>query len=412
MNRVTASKPALSRVPKEQIRIERKLTAIFYADVVSYSRLTGEDEEGTHRRLSASLDAMTAAIETHGGRVVHFAGDAVLADFTSVSRALDCAVAVQLALKTRNAEFSVDQRLEFRIGLNLGDVMVDRGDIYGDGVNIAARLESLADPGGIAMSASVHHQVRRRTDLCFHFMGEQQVTNINDPVAAYRVVLDGKIPPPRRDPAAAVASPKHFFSPLNLIGGGLLAMLLAFIAVTAMKGAPEVPVERSPVIVVIPFRLIGDAQVDNIIRTGLMEDLMTSLSRHKNMRVVATSAPEEAVRAADYRLEGSVRQEGRGLRVTAQLIDTVSGISIWGRRYDRTVAALLAVQADVAEHIVTAMAKQLHKHEAERSEERGAAGFVPAGLEILVRMGEQVLSLAERLMHNMFGDKNTHGYVD
>ena len=148
-------------------QLERKLAAILYADVAGYSRLTGEDEEGTHRRLSASLDTLSNAIELHGGNVVHYAGDAVLADFDTVTQALTCAVEAQHELKSYNEELPEDQQVEFRIGINLGEVIVDRGDIYGDGVNVAARLESVAEPGGICVSESVRNAVHGKLLLGF-----------------------------------------------------------------------------------------------------------------------------------------------------------------------------------------------------------------------------------------------------
>ena len=171
--------------------VTRKLTAILYADVAGYSRLTGEDEVGTHRALSAYLDIISAAIEDHAGRVVHYAGDAVLAEFASVVAALTCAVDVQKKLAVRNADVPAPRQRQFRIGVNLGEVIVDRGDIYGDGVNVAARLESLADAGGICVSKTVHDQVRDKVDVGFLDMGVQRVKNIAEPVAYFRVLLDG-----------------------------------------------------------------------------------------------------------------------------------------------------------------------------------------------------------------------------
>lgn len=174
-----------------QENVTRKLTAILYADVVDYSRLTGEDEEGTHQRLGAALDLISDATKDKGGQVVHYAGDAVLADFGSVVSAVDCAVSIQRQFAENNAGVPDDKRLQFRIGVNLGEVIVDRGDIYGDGVNIAARLQSLADPGGIWVSDKVHQEVRNKLDLGFEDMGPQEVKNIAAPVRAYSVRLDG-----------------------------------------------------------------------------------------------------------------------------------------------------------------------------------------------------------------------------
>ena len=172
----------------------RKLTAILYADVAGYSRLTGEDEVGTHKQLSAGLDLISGAIEGAGGRVVHYAGDAVLAEFASVVAAVETAVGIQRQLAEDDADIPADKRLAFRIGVNLGEVIVDRDDIYGDGVNVAARLESLADVGGICVSATVFDQVKGKLDVGFEDMGAQQVKNIADPVRAYKVTLEGAAP--------------------------------------------------------------------------------------------------------------------------------------------------------------------------------------------------------------------------
>lgn len=185
-------------------RLEHKLTAIFYADVAGYSRLTGEDEAGTHRRLSTYLDIITAAVGSHAGRVVHFAGDAVLADFSTVANALICAASIQRDLGTRNADLPDESKLQFRIGINLGDVIVDRDDIYGDGVNVAARLESLAEPGGLCISESVHTAIGSKLPLDFEYLGEREVKNISKPVKAYHARLKpgAALPPPTAVPKA------------------------------------------------------------------------------------------------------------------------------------------------------------------------------------------------------------------
>lgn len=183
-------------------RLPRKLAAILYADVAAYSRLTGEDEEGTHRTLRTYLDNISKRIEQHEGRVVHYAGDAVLADFGTVIDALSCAVSIQRDLKERNSGVAAERRVQFRIGVNLGDVIVDGEEIYGDGVNVAARLEGLADPGGICISESVRSAVGNKLQLRFDFMGEQQVKNIVEPIRAYRVLLNGEVP-------ARAEKPRH-----------------------------------------------------------------------------------------------------------------------------------------------------------------------------------------------------------
>ena len=179
--------------------IERKLVAVLYADVVGYSRLMGEDEADTHKTVSAFLDSFAAAIEGHKGAVVHYAGDAVLAEFQSVIAAVTCAVDIQRDIAAQNAGISQERQVLFRIGVNLGEVIVARDDIFGDGVNVAARLEGLAEPGGICVSASVHQQVKGKIDVTFEDMGDQRVKNIAEPVRTYRVVV-------KQDEAAAATS--------------------------------------------------------------------------------------------------------------------------------------------------------------------------------------------------------------
>ncbi|HEX6999300.1 MAG TPA: adenylate/guanylate cyclase domain-containing protein [Gammaproteobacteria bacterium] len=169
--------------------LPRKLAAILYADVAGYSRLTADDEDATHRILRLYLDSISATVDRHGGRVMHYAGDAVLAMFGAVLDALKCATEIQRDLATRNAELPSDRRVQFRIGVNLGDVIEDRGDIYGDGVNVAARLEGLAEPGGICVSESVRAAVGKRPPLQFDDLGERVLKNIEHPVRAYRVRL-------------------------------------------------------------------------------------------------------------------------------------------------------------------------------------------------------------------------------
>ncbi len=235
----------------EPPKIKRKLAAILYGDVAGYSRMTEEDEEGTHRTLVAFLDGFWAAIEGNSGRVVHVAGDAILADFASVFDALSCAVDVQRDFKARNEHLSEDRRLRFRIGVNLGDVMVDRDEIYGDGVNVAARLQSVADPGGICISASVHDQIKNKLGFGFEYLGEQKVKNIAEPVRMYRVQLDpGAVsgesrfqdvsPPPESAPAhgdrsqAKAAQMRRFYS--RAVQLGLIVAFLFVVNLITSRG--------------------------------------------------------------------------------------------------------------------------------------------------------------------------------
>ncbi len=212
-------------------RLPRKLAAILYADVAGYSRLTGEDEDATHLALSEYLDLISATIASHRGEVVHYAGDAVLARFEAVVDALLGAVAIQNELRTRNQNLSEERRFQFRIGVNLADVIEDRGDIYGDGVNVAARLESLAEPGGICISDTVYSAVGKKLDLNFEDLGEQQVKNITEPVRAYYVRLESG--PGLSEPNAPVRATPRWSPAIAIVativvvmfGGGLLTWL-------------------------------------------------------------------------------------------------------------------------------------------------------------------------------------------
>jgi adenylate cyclase len=322
-------------------RLPRKLAAILYADVAGYSRLTGEDEEGTHKQLGVALDLITNQIKIKGGRVVHYAGDAVLADFGSVVAVVDCAVTIQRALAEQNADIPEDRRLQFRIGINLGEVIVDRNDIYGDGVNVAARLESLAEPGGICVSASVFEQVKGKLDVGFQDMGPQEVKNITEPVRAYRVLL---------------------------------------VRLSAFDEPPLLP--DKPSIAVLPFvNLSGDPEQE-FFADGMAEDIITGLSRYRWFFVIArNSSFTYKGRAVDvkqvaqdlgvrYVLEGSVRKAGTRMRVTTQLIDATAGTHIWAERYDRELEDIFAIQDEVTEAIVAAIAPEIGDVERERAQRK------------------------------------------
>lgn len=324
-------------------RIPRKLAAILYADVAGYSRLTGEDEDATHRQLSEYLDFISKTIVAHRGRVVHYAGDAVLAMFEAVVDALGCATIVQEELGARSRALPEERRLEFRIGLNLGDVIEDRGDIYGDGVNIAARLESLADPGGICISGSVHDAIGNKLAVEYESMGEQQVKNIDKPVRAYRVLLN-----PDQGIQAKASKP------------------------AALK-LPD-----RPSIAVLPFtNMSGDPEQDYF-SDGIVEDIITDLSKIAGLFVIARNSSfaykgkpfdvrdvcrELGVR---YALEGGVRKAANRVRINAQLIDGETGGHVWAERYDRELHDIFVVQDEVTRQIVSALALKLTADERER----------------------------------------------
>jgi adenylate cyclase len=313
----------------------RRLAAILCADVQGYSRLMGSDEERTVRALKASREVMAGEIERHRGRVVNAPGDSVLAEFASVVDAVACAVAVQERLAERDAALAPEQRMAFRIGINLGDVIVDDEAIYGDGVNVAARLESLADAGGIVVSASAYEQVRDKLKLGFEDLGENAVKNIARPVRAYRV---------QRDQAPAPA-------------------------------AARAPRDEKPALAVLPFQnMSGDAEQEYF-SDGISEDIITDLSKLSGLLVIARNTTfTYKGKAVDVRrlkgelgvshvLEGSVRRAGNRVRINAQLLEAASGHHVWAERYDRDLEDIFAVQDDITREIVAALDVKLLRGE-------------------------------------------------
>ena len=319
--------------------IQRKLAAVLYADVAGYSRLTGADEDAPPAALRAGLASLTRAIDGRGGRVNHYAGDAILAEFGSVVACVEMAIDIQRRFAEENEDIPEDQRLLFRIGIHMAEVIDDGGEIYGDGVNIAARLESLADVGGICISGVVAEQVRQRLDVGLEDMGDQQVKNIVQPVRAYKVVADTS----SGQPVMAVA------------------------------------VSELPSIAVLPFdNLSGDPEQEYF-SDGMTEDIITALSRLKWIFVTARNStfsykgqsPDIRDVAKDlgvrYVLEGSVRKAGNKVRITAQLIDGSSGNHLWAERYDRDLEDIFALQDEITETVVGAIQPELTDAEIKRA---------------------------------------------
>ncbi len=366
--------------------LEHKLTAILYADVAGYSRLTGEDEEGTHRRLSASLDAITASIKEHNGKVMHFAGDAVLADFATVSDAVICAVTLQRELGDRSRDLPEDRKVYFRIGVNLGEVIVDRGEIYGDGVNIAARLESLAEPGGICISDFVRGALGNKLPLDYEFMGEQRVKNIAEPVKAYRAQLkpDAVLPTPGVLPKIRRRRQRLIMVSAAVVVLAIGASVIAWLTQSPSTSEPvlqdsaALPFPAKLSIAVLPFNNMSDDTEQEYFADGMTEDLITDLSKVSGLFVIArTSSFVYKGRVLDVRevarelvvryvLEGSVRKAGDRVRINAQLIDATTGGHVWAERYDRQLIDIFDLQNEVIEHIVTALAVRLTPQESER----------------------------------------------
>ena len=369
--------------------VTRKLAAILYADVAGYSRLTGADEEGTHRTVVEYLNAMAAMISGHKGRVVHYAGDAVLAEFSSVVAAVKCAVEIQQDMAARNAAVPDARKVQFRIGVNLGDVIVDRDDIYGDGVNVAARLESLAEPGGICLSEDAYRQVRGKMDLAVSDAGEQRLKNISRPVRMYRV---GASPHP------AATSRRSFLTGPQ----GRRRLVLAIAAIAAVMAAgglwltagrqadnrPQAdarPTDKStarstfPVIAVLPFaNQTGDKSQDYV-ADGVTEELINALGRFNTLRVIGRNAmlaykARQVLGAevaselgASYVVEGSVRSADQRIRILAQLTDATAGTVLWTDRYDGALSDIFEFQHTIARQIAGKLAVNITQIEGRQS---------------------------------------------
>jgi adenylate cyclase len=329
-------------------RVERRLAAVMAVDVADYSRLMGTDEEGTLAAIKAIRRELgDPKIKEHRGRIVKTTGDGLLIEFASVVDAVRCAVEVQREMAERNAGVSPERRIEFRIGINLGDIIIDEGDIFGDGVNIAARLEALADPGGICVSRVVRNQVRDKLDFAFGDMGEQQVKNIARPVHVHSVVLGGGLGPSR---LSAEAAPQ-----------------------------PLLTLPDKPSIAVLPFQnMSGDMEQEYFV-DGMVEEIITALSRIPWLFVIARNSSftykgqtvdvkqvgrELGVR---YVLEGSVRKGGNRVRITGQLIDAVTGTHLWADRFDGLIEEVFELQDKVASSVAGVIEPALQAAETARS---------------------------------------------
>jgi TolB-like protein/class 3 adenylate cyclase len=339
--------------------MDRKLAAILAADVVGYSKMMEADEQGTFERLRAGRkELFEPEIALHHGRIFKLMGDGLLAEFGSVVDAVECAVSLQRGLSERNANVAEDQCVQVRIGINLGEVIIDGDDRYGDGVNIASRLEQLADPGGIWVSAKVAHEVEKKLAFGFEAMGGQKVKNIAEPVQAFRVKLEGV---PER---ARVKRQSGYRSVAAAIG--VLALLVA--GAGAWYGLqPPAAVAREPSIAVLPFANMSGDPAQDYLGSGIAEDIITMLSSYPTLRVVSRTSSfvyDKPVKVqqvgedlrVNYVLEGSVRKTGDNVRVTAQLIDAVTGEHVWADRYDEHGGDVAALQDDVASRLYATLA--------------------------------------------------------
>jgi adenylate cyclase len=362
--------------------VKRKLTAILSADVKGYSRLMGEDEKGTVRTLNAYKEVMAGLIQHHHGRVVNAPGDNVLAEFGSVVDAVECAVETQKELKTRNVELPENRKMEFRIGVNLGDVIEDGEQILGDGVNIAARVQGLADGGGICISGTAFDQVKHKLSVGYQYLGKQTVKNITESVRTYKVLMEseaaGKVigegePKPTKWGWKAVAA----VAVMVLVAVGLIWSFYLRGPQTERAKVDKMafPLPDKPSIAVLPFTNMSGDPKEEYFCDGITDQIITSLSIIPRLFVIARNstfvykgkavkvgkvAEELGVR---YVLEGSVqRSEGR-VRILVQLIDAIKGIHLWSERYDRDLKDVFVLQDEIARQIMTALQVKLTEGE-------------------------------------------------
>jgi len=346
--------------------MERRLAAILAADVVGYSRLMREDESGTLERLTElRQEILEPLIAQHCGRIVKLMGDGLLVEFASVVEAPTCAVAWQSRVGEREVQCDEDKRLTFRIGVNLGDVIVEDQDIHGDGVNIAARLEGLAEPGGICISGTVFDHAKGKVELAFADLGERQVKNIPEPIRVYKVASNAD-----EGPARKASTPADLAGETKSMPEG--------------KASDEAGIDldlslpESPSIAVLPFTNMSGDPEQEFFSDGITEDIITTLSKIPTLLVIARNSTftykgaaidvkqvsrEQGVR---YVLEGSVRKAGSRVRVTAQLIDATTGHHVWAERYDRDLEDIFAVQDEITREVVVALDVRLREGEQAR----------------------------------------------
>ena len=358
----------------------RKLSAILSADAKDYSRLMRSDEVATVRTLTRYRSLITELVSKYQGRVVDSPGDNILAEFSSVVHAVQCGFEIQDSLQTKNAELSEDHRMEFRIGINLGDIIQERERIYGDGVNVAARMESLAEPGGVCVSGSAYDQIEHKFGFGCEYLGEQTVKNIYTPIRAYRLTRDETGQGCTISPQVKKSSNRLLyvvvFGLLILFAGGFFTWTIYRHQASASFDSASVdqmtlPLPDNPSIAVLPFKNLSGDEKDGLIAKGLTEDIITALSRVPDLFVIASASSlayegrtvkisqvseELGVR---YVLDGSVQRSKDRLRFTVQLVDAVAGHQLWADRFDRKIEDIFVLQDDIIRRILVELQVRL-----------------------------------------------------
>ncbi|MFC1532255.1 adenylate/guanylate cyclase domain-containing protein [Thermodesulfobacteriota bacterium] len=353
---------------------KRKLAAIFSADVVGYSRLMGDDEAATVNTITVYREVIGTLIRQHRGRIVDSQGDNVLADFASVVDAAQCAVAVQKELQSRNAELPENRRMHFRIGINLGDVIEEGERLYGDGVNIAARLEALADPGGICISKTAFDHIETKLPLGYKYIGEQTVKNISKPVSAYKVLMDPRVitTAKTKEIKEKTARPKKPIKAAGITIIVIVVVLAIMILLSRFRGHKDGPgFDKKPSIAVLPFKNMSDDPKQTHFSDGITEELINALANVEGLKVTSrTSAFYFKEKDVDLRtigeklgvdniLEGSVRKSGNKLRITAQLISVEDDTHLWSEIYDRDMKDIFNIQDEISKAVVTKLKVKL-----------------------------------------------------
>jgi len=360
---------------------KRKLAAILSADVIEYSRLMRDDEEATVRDLATHRVLLTEIIQQHHGRVVDSPGDNILAEFASVVDAVKSAIKIQAEISKSNTDIPVERRMEFRIGINLGDVIEEDERIYGDGINIAARVEGLASSGGISISGTVYEHIKDKLSLGYHYLGEQDVKNIPEPVRVYRILTQPE------DAGKMIEVKKPKASKLRYAAFGVLALIVlvasafviwnSYFRIQIEPAAVEkmaFPLPDKPSIAVLPFdNLSGDPE-QGFLGDGIAESIITALSQDPELFIIARNStfsykgkPVKIQKVAEdlgvqYVLEGSVQKSGDRIRITAQLVDAISGHHLWAEQYDKNLEDLFALQDEIIIKILTALRVKLTSH--------------------------------------------------
>jgi adenylate cyclase len=391
--------------------VTRKLAAVLAADVAGYTRLMETDENTTLEDWwFARRKIIDPGIESHGGRIVKHTGDGFLAEFPTTTEAVRCAVELQTALAERNVGRSRDTRFDFRMGINVGEIVVDQEDIYGDGVNIAARLESLADNGGITISALAYEQVKNRLDLEFEDLGSKKLKHIGKPLKHYRVLLASSKSRKHRPLKLGPITPLRFIAAIGL----LFLAVVFFSPGSGTSSRPgSVSSQGTPVVSLQPFRIIGESTAEKSFTDGLTEDLMTALSSNGDLRILKLGEVKPDAKGLQalkvgYRLEGSVRTVGDRVRVSAQLVDPKTGVHIWGGRYDRKLDNVLDVQTEVSGKIVSTLKERILSAQSDMAALDPSMGgrakdVLYRGLSNLGRFAEAAAFLPQELIDWMSG---------